>query len=348
MSRPLTITLIVSLPLVAVLAASLWFWANSEPSLRSLADRHGVFLGAAIRPDYLDDADYARLLKTHFNIVTPENDLKWEMIRLSPTNYDFSGVDVLMSFAEKNRMAFRGHTLVWHNQNPRWLDQLPEDRAVWEKTLKDHILTVVGHYRGRIRDWDVVNEVVADDGSMRETVWSKRLGPDYIAQAFRWAREADPSARLFINDYSIELPGAKSDRLYALVKDLLAQGVPIDGVGFQGHIQGPEVPNFEAVQTNFQRFADLGLEVQITELDVRLPEPADEAALESQAVIYAGFLRVLLEGGYGKTAVVWGVSDKRSWVPGFFAGYGSALLFDKAGKPKPAVKAWAEVLERLP
>lgn len=316
----------------------------AESGLRPLADKRGVWLGAAIRPELLEYDDYVRVLKENFNAVVPENDLKWEMIRLSPTKFDFSGVEVLVAFAEENRMAFRGHTLVWHSQNPGWLAQLPEDKAVWEETLRHHITTVVGEYKGRIRDWDVVNEVIGDDGKMRETVWSKHLGPGYIAQAFRWAREADPAAKLFINDYSTELLGTKSDLLYTLVKDLLAQGVPIDGVGFQCHLEGSTVPDFESIRANFQRFADLGLEVQITELDVRMPGVMDQVALDRQAQIYGELLKVLIDGEFGTTAVVWGVTDLRSWVPGFFPGFGSALLFDEDYRPKPAVKAWAEVL----
>lgn len=319
-----------------------------ETGLRPLADKAGVSLGAAIRPEFLEDEDYVRVLKASFNTVVPENDLKWEMIRLSPTKFDFSGVDVLMAFAEENKMAVRGHTLVWHNQNPGWLAQLPDDVAVWQETLRNHIATVVGEYKGRIRDWDVVNEVVGDDGKLRETVWSKHLGPGYIAQAFRWAREADPSAKLFINDYATEALGTKSDLLYALVKDLLAQGVPVDGVGFQCHLDGSAPPDWEGVRANFQRFADLGLDVQITELDVRMPGVMDQAALDRQATIYGRLLQILLEGRSGKTAMVWGVTDLRSWVPGFFPGFGSALLFDEDYRAKPAVAAWAKVLTATP
>jgi endo-1,4-beta-xylanase len=317
---------------------------SSETGLRALADHRGVSLGAAIRPEFLDDEDYVRVLKNNFNAIVPENDLKWEMIRLSPTKFDFSGVDALVAFAEENKMAIRGHTLVWHNQNPGWLNQLPDDPAVWQETLHQHIATVVGEYKGRIRDWDVVNEVVGDNGAMRETVWSKHLGPGYIAHAFRWAHEADPAARLFINDYSTETPGTKSDLLYQLVKDLKSQGVPLDGVGFQCHLDGSSLPDFDAMRANFQRFADLGLEVEVTELDVRMPGVVDRAALDQQAEIYGGLLKVLLDGHFGKTVMVWGVTDLRSWIPGFFPGFGSALLFDEEAKAKPAVAAWAKVL----
>jgi len=315
----------------------------ASPGLRGPADARGLWLGAAIRPEFLEDEDYVRVLKENFNLVVPENDLKWEMIRLSPTKYDFSGVDVLVDFAQENKMAFRGHTLVWHNQNPSWLTQLPDDSAVWEKALRDHITTVVGEYKGRIRDWDVVNEVVADDGTMRETLWSRHLGPSYIALAFQLAHAADPAAQLFINDYSTEEPGAKADRLYALVKGLKEQGVPVHGVGFQCHIDGSRPLDFAAIGRNFQRFADLGLEVQITELDVRMPGVMDQGALDRQAGVYAGVLRALIAAG-GKTAVVWGVTDLRSWVPGFFPGFGSALLFDEDYRPKAAVAAWRDVL----
>jgi len=315
--------------------------------LRELAQAHHLELGAAVRPEYFADANYLNTLKANFNYMTPENDLKWEMIRLSPTSFDFTAADTLADFAKKNHMNLRGHTLVWHNQNPSWLKDLPDDQAVWAKTLQTHITTVMKHFAGTIRDWDVVNEAIDDNGSMRQTLWSQHLGPGYIAQALQWAHEADPKARLFINDYNTEVPGPKSDKLYEVVKELLAQGVPLNGVGFQCHLLGTYEPDYSAVEQNFKRFAALGLEVQITEMDVRMPGTVEAREADRQARIYSGMLQALINAG-GKTCIFWGVTDLHSWVPGFFGGFGSALLFDEHYQPKPATEAIRKLLKSLP
>jgi len=321
--------------------------AGAAVGLRALADARGLLLGAAVMPGQLEDAAFAEALVRNFSSVTPENSMKWDTIHPAPDRYSFDDADRIVAFARAHGMAVRGHTLAWHYQNPGWLqgsDALARDPA---GVLRDHITTVVGHLRGQIREWDVVNEPLDENGALRQSVWLLAMGPSYIEQAFRWAHAADPQAKLFLNEYGNEALGPKSDAFYALVKDLLARGVPLHGVGLQFHLDGKYNPDFGAVAQNLARLRALGLEVQITELDVRLEGKPTPDALAQQAQVYAELVRAAL--AYRLSAVVtWGLTDRYSWVPGFFRGHGSALLFDDDYRPKPAALAVREVLAGPP
>jgi len=250
------------------------------PPLRSLAEAHGILIGAAVDAEKLKrDAQYAETLSREFNILTPENAMKFDSVHPSRNEYDFSEPDAIVSFARANDMKVRGHTLVWHEALPSWIregDFTPEE---WRDILREHILTEAKHYKGQIYAWDVVNEAVEEDGSLRDTVWLQGIGPEYLDLAFRWAHEADPEALLFYNDYGAEGLGSKSDAVYNLVKGLLERGVPIHGVGLQMHVSLEEPPNPQDVAANIKRLNDLGLEVHITEMDVRIREPATEEKL---------------------------------------------------------------------
>jgi endo-1,4-beta-xylanase len=197
-------------------------------------------------------------------------------------------------------------------------------------------MTVVGHYKGRIYAWDVVNEAINDDGTLRDTVWLRNIGSEYIELAFRWAHEADPQALLFYNDYGAEGLGVKSDAVYNLVKNLLEKGVPIHGVGLQMHVSLESPPNPQEVAANIKRLNELGLIVHITEMDVRLTTPPRWEDFVRQAEIYYSILKVCLSADNCKAFIMWGFTDKYSWIPGFFSGYGSALIFDESYSPKPA------------
>jgi len=203
--------------------------------------------------------------------------------------------------------------------------------------MEDHIATVAGRYSGRVGSWDVVNEALNEDGTLRGSFWLQTLGPSYIADAFRFARQADPDAKLFINDYNVEGQNAKSDGLYNLVSDLQAQGVPIDGVGLQGHLIVGQTPG--DIQANIARFAALGVEVRITELDIRMTLPVDDAKLAQQADDYRGVIDACLAVPGCTGITTWGFTDKYSWIPGFFDGQGAALPFDENYNPKPAYDA---------
>ncbi|MEO7222396.1 MAG: endo-1,4-beta-xylanase [Devosia sp.] len=315
-------------------------------TLRALAAARGIDIGAAVDVRALaSEADYAEVLEREFSMVVGENAFKWENIHLTSKLYYFDDTDAIVAFAEANGMKVRGHTLVWHNQNPSWLARNLKTRDEAIAALKDHIQTVVGHYKGRIVAWDVVNEAVDDStGELRESPWLTAIGPDYIALAFQFAREADPDAKLYYNDYSAEGVGGKGDAVYELVKGLKEQGVPIDGVGWQGHFQSSSF--IMDMKDNGRRLAELGLEVSITELDVRIPIPVTDLMLEKQAKMYAKVTEICLALPNCKAIVAWGFTDKHSWVPGFFSGEGAALPFDESYTPKPAYEAIRAALQK--
>ena len=242
-------------------------------------------------------------------------------------------------------MAVRGHTLVWHQQVPGWIENRSWSRDELMEVLREHITTVVTRYRGRIGAWDVVNEAVADNGSLRESIWLDVIGPEYIALAFQWAHEADPDARLFYNDYSAEGLGGKSDAVYALVEGLVDDGVPIHGVGLQMHVSTEFTPPAADVAANVERLGQLGMEVHITEMDVRMPIPATDSRLAQQADVYQTMLEVCLEAWNCTALVLWGFTDRYSWVPNTFDGYGSALIFDEDYEEKFAYDALIRAIE---
>ncbi len=244
-----------------------------EATLRSEAKELGIHVGSAVSYSALTtDAQYAQILGQQFSAITPENEMKWSSIEPQQGVYTFQQADAEVQFAEEHHQLVRGHNLVWHNQLPDWLTSGSFTNEQLAQILKQHIFTEVGHFRGKIWQWDVVNEPFNEDGTLRATMWYNALGPNYIADALRWAHEADPHAKLFLNDYNIEWIGPKSDGMYNLVKSLKAQGVPIDGVGFETHL-GLQY-GLPDMQPNLQRFADLGLDVDITEMDVRMILPA--------------------------------------------------------------------------
>ena len=250
----------------------------------------------------------------------------------------------IVAFAERHDMQIRGHVLVWHQQLPSWLTEGNWTGDELMDILQEHIATVVGRYRGRIAAWDVVNEAVAGDGSLTDTIWLRGIGPEYIEMAFRWAHEADPDALLFYNDYGGEGLGRKSDAIYALVRDLLQRDVPIHGVGLQMHVGLDWSPKSQDVAANMERLSALGLEVHITEMDVKIEDPATEEELAKQARVYGDMLQVCLAAQNCKAFVLWGFTDRHSWIPYFFPGWDAALIFDKSYDPKPAYKA---LMDRL-
>lgn len=309
--------------------------------LRQYAPAHNLYIGAAVSPKpLLEDPYYAAVLGHEYNLLTPENAMKFEFIHPEPGFFDFTQADVLVEYAEQHGMTVRGHTLVWHLQLADWVEAVPCDQM--EAVLKDHIETIVGHYRGQVYAWDVINEGIGDDGKLRDTIWLRCIGPDYIEKAFTWAYAADPAAKLFYNDYDIELQNQKSSGVYELVASLVNKGIPIHGVGIQMHLV--EAPPAAYLAKYMGSFADLGLEVQITEMDVRLPEPPTSETLIQQADIYRLVLRVCLEAPNCTAFVTWGFTDRYSWVPEFFPGFGSALVFDADYVLKPAYIALREEL----
>ena len=320
---------------------------NSDLSpLRDLASQCGIWIGPAVAyGPLIGEAIYADTLGREFSILTPENDMKWAPIHPQQFQYSFDRADALVAFAGANGMTVHGHTLVWHNQIPSWLSSGSFTRDEMIDILRDHIHTVVGRYSGAIAAWDVVNEAVNDDGSLRSTLWLTSIGPEYLDLAFQFTSDADPNARLVYNDYGNESINAKSNGIYDLVSGMLVRGIPIHGVGFQLHITLAGI-NLASFAQNMQRFADLGLEIYITELDVRMQLPVTPEKLATQANVYAEILKACLAQPACRAFQMWGFTDGHSWVPSSFPGYGAALIFDEAYQPKPAYDALAQGLSQ--
>ncbi|GAB3989646.1 endo-1,4-beta-xylanase [Actinoallomurus acanthiterrae] len=333
--------------LVAVLALSLGVFlavtalavrpASAASTLNQLAQAQGRYFGSATDNPELSDTPYTEILgSSEFGAITPGNSMKWDATEPSQGQFSFAGGDAVVNFAKAHNQIVRGHTLLWHNQLPGWLTSGNWTAAQLTSILQNHIANVAGHYKGQVYSWDVVNEPFNDDGTYRSDLWYDTLGTGYIATALKAARAADPNAKLYINDYNIDGAGAKSDAMYNLVKSLKAQGVPIDGVGFQGHLAiqygfPTDMPG------NLQRFADLGLDVAITELDVRMVLPADATKVATQAQYYTEVVKACLTVPRCVGITIWDYTDKYSWIPGVFSGQGSALPWDDNLNKKPDV-----------
>ncbi len=347
---------------------------SARPSLKE-AYKDDFLIGVAVNPDNYADPDStdARLIKTHFNVLTAENAMKWSSLETAPGRYDFREADRLVDFARKNGLYVIGHTLVWHNQTPEWVFKDagggPLARDALLARMRDHIRTVVGRYAGRVQAWDVVNEALDDDGSLRDSEWRRIIGDDFVQKAFEYAREADPRAHLYYNDYRLE-HAPKRDGAVALVKKLQAAGVRVDGVGLQGHVN-LVWPSLDQLDASISAFATLGVQVMITELDVdvlpgtkdwgdadvRRREAADPAfnpyakglpadVQQALARRYADIFRVYLKNRDTLGRVTfWGLNDGDSWLNGWpIPGRTShPLLFDRENRPKPAFDAVIEV-----
>jgi endo-1,4-beta-xylanase len=319
-------------------------------NLRSLAAEVHLRVGTAVDMNALaNDTTYRQRIATEFSSVTAENVMKWETIEPVRGQLDFTAADELVDFARSNHQAVRGHTLLWHNQLPAWLTSGVADGSIQPDELRgilrQHIIDEVGHFRGKIYQWDVVNEVIDDSGNLRNTMWLQQLGEGYIADAFRWAHQADPDAKLFLNDYNLEFRSPKVDRYLQLARDLLDQGVPVDGLGAQGHFDIQYgAPSAFTIAGILREFEALGLETAITEADVRMDLPADNIKRDAQAQGYSALMQGCLLAKKCRSFTVWGYTDKYSWVPGFFTGQGAANLLDENFNAKPAYNELLAIL----
>jgi endo-1,4-beta-xylanase len=304
--------------------------------LRDAANSARLVIGSAARADALaTDAQYGTVLAREFSMLVPENELKWDTTEPQQGTYNFTAADQLAAFATSNAMQMRGTPLLWHEQNPSWLTGGTWTTQTLGAVLDNHIAAVVGHYAGVVKQWDVVNEAFNDDGTLRSTLWSQTLGTGYIDRAFKDARKADSHAKLLYNDYNIEWSNAKSDAVYAMVASMKQRGIPIDGVGFQMHaLEG--FPTGANLQQEFARYAAIGVDVAITEMDVRIPVPPTNADLQAQAQTYHDATAACVGAPNCHTVLVWGFTDKYSWIPSFFPGYGAADIYDSNYNPKPA------------
>lgn len=337
------------LALAAILSVA-FYGSTQLNSLRGLAKQRGIGIGTAVQMQVLqNDEAYRDLLLRHFNWVTPEYEMKFEPLQPERDRFNFTTADQLVAFAKEHDLEVRGHTLVWHESLPNWLIEGNWTSEELSAILRQHINTVMSHYRGKLGIWDVVNEAVAEDGnSLRNTVWLQKIGKEYIEMAFLLAREVDPKARLFYNDYGGEELGKKSDAIYALVKDLRQRKVPIDGVGLQMHVGIKNPPNPEKVAANIKRLNELGLEVQITEMDVKISDGTGTLTqrFSAQADVYRQMMQVCLSAQNCQGFSFWGVNDRYSWLPRFFKKPDAPLIFDESSRPKPAYEALVEVLKK--
>jgi endo-1,4-beta-xylanase len=319
--------------------------AAEQDPLRADAEASGRLVGAAVQSRYLAEPLYAHTLARHFDYVTAEYEMKWDPTERQPGVFSFAGSDAIMAFAAANRMQVKGHALLWHQALPDWVSALsPSDLSA---AIESHIAAVVGRYRGQIAVWDVVNEAVADNGGLRDTVFLQKLGEGYLEQAFRAAHAADPDALLVYNDYGAEGLGRKSDDVYALVRRLLDRGVPIGGVGLQMHVAAQNRPSSADIAANVRRLAALGLRVNISEMDVRIRSvPGDLAArLEVQRREYRDLVGLCVAEPACHAVTFWGFTDRYSWIDSFF-GPDDPLPFDESYAAKPAFFGVQEAFRR--
>jgi endo-1,4-beta-xylanase len=297
-------------------------------------------MGAAVNITALqNDADYRNLLIKEVSSVTAENAMKMSAMSVSKGVYDFTDADYMVNFAQENNMRVHGHVLIWHQSLPSWVVTFTGDKEEWKAMMKQYIQDVMSHFKGKVSSWDVVNEALLDDGTMRPTIWLEKIGAEYIQLAFEYAHEADPSAILFYNEYGQEYSHTKQVAINKLVDDLLEKGVPVHGIGLQMHtnIFADETRLKYAVRTAAAR----NLKVHISELDVAVnPEEdetlkfTDELAKQQQAIYrYAtqAMMEVPADNQFGIT--FWGITDKYSWLT---EKHDWGLPFDENFKAKPA------------
>jgi endo-1,4-beta-xylanase len=303
--------------------------AAAATTLGAAAAQSGRYFGAAVAAGRLGDTQYTTILDREFNMVTPENEMKWTLTEPSRNNFTFGSADQIVNRARSHNQRLRGHTLVWHSQLPGWVSNIGDANTL-RSVMNNHITTVMARYRGQIHSWDVVNEAFADGGSgqLRSSVFRDVLGTGFLEEAFRTARAADPAAKLCYNDYNIEdWNAAKTQGTYNLVRDFRTRGVPIDCVGLQAHFGSGGPPS--TFQTTLANFAALGVDVQITELDIA----------QAPSTAYTNTVRACMNVPRCTGITTWGIRDSDSWRSGE-----NPLLFDRGGNKKPAYDATLAVL----
>lgn len=322
------------------------------PTLRDAAAAHNIKIGTAADPDFLIESQYSAILGSEFSQLEPENQMKFGLIHPRPNTdtqpYDFGPADQLVTFAQAHNLVVRGHTFVWHNQVPDWITNGGFTAPQLSDILHDHIQTVATHYAGKVYAWDVVNEAFNDDGTVRSTIWYDTPGigfagqnTEYIEQAFNWAHTADPAAKLFYNDYSAEMMNPKSDAILAMATDFKNRGVPLDGIGFQMHVNlsFDNPTTLTSFTNNLQRFAALGLELHITELDIAV-NSSDASAFNAQAQLYGKIVTICRQQPACKVIQTWGFTDKHSWISTFLP-----LPWDANYQKKPAYTSILNALQ---
>jgi endo-1,4-beta-xylanase len=316
-------------------------------TLAEAGDCSGRLIGVALSTAHLAESDYATNA-LEFNYVTAENEMKWDSIQPSRGNFTFAAGDQIADFAQQNGMKLKGHTLVWYNQLPSWVSSIT-DADELRSVMTDHIQTVMQHYQGDVIAWDVVNEAwdPEDPTMLRDSVFTRVLGPSYIDEAFNAARAADPDAKLYYNDYGTDGLSTKANSVYEMVRDMKARGIPIDGVGLQMHWRSVgSTLTAEEVTQNIQRLGELGLEVVISEMDVQL---CRGGTLEDQRVRYHDIVAACVSQPNCTAVTFWGITDKYSWLNDLDLGCTdgetpSPLLFDDNYQKKLAYSGVMDAL----
>ncbi|CAG8976036.1 hypothetical protein HYALB_00007563 [Hymenoscyphus albidus] len=301
--------------------------------LNTLAQKAGLkYFGSA--SDIVDvdalDGTYASILsdRREFGAVTPANGMKWFAIEPSPGVFNFSYGDVVADYAARNKQYLRCHTLVWHSQLPPWVENTNWTKQTLTAVIVRHITHTVTHYKNRCYAWDVVNEALNEDGTFRNSTFYNILGSSFLSLAFRTAHAADPRAKLYYNDYNLEKPSPKSHAVInKIVKPLLRAGVPIYGVGMQAHLKGYNRPSRGEMVDVMRAYGGLGVEVGVTELDVRILLPSTPEKMAEQSTAYADITSACVEVQACIGITVWDFWDPVSWVPGVFPGEGDATLY---------------------
>jgi len=363
LKRPRNLALAVFLILAVIVGGITWYAHRPkqlnlpQPPLKELAAKQGVAVGNFAILNHLNEWQYRQILTTQFDFVLADNTPNWYFtdggLRPSPTAFNFRQMDQVVHFAQANKMPIQAHHFVWGEEKwlPDWLKNGNYSRQQLLDIIKNHILTVGGHYKGQIREWTVVNEAFTRQQHLYglHDWWADHTGDEtYIDQSFIWARQADPNAKLILNDFHNEIKNDVSDAMYNYVKDAKARGIPIDGIGMQMHIDGTHPPVKEDVISNMKRFGDLGVQVYVTEFDVNMHDvkanPTDRN--KTEADIYYDMLRACIESKVCHSFAYLGITDKETWYN--YLGFQDAnpLPFDRDYKPKPAWFSMRTALEQ--
>ena len=336
--------------LILLIPAFVWRAAdaplNPEQDRMTLQQAAPFPIGVAVDVKLLTtDSAYRHTVDQEFSSITSENALKMNRLLVAPNQYNWTGGDALVDFARQTNKRMHGHTLVWHVAVPNWVQAFQGDSLAWETLLKNHIQTVIRHYKGRVKSWDVVNEAFEADGSLRKTIWLEHLGPDYIARCYQYAHEADPDVLLFYNDFSLEIKPLKAAAVKTMVMEFKRRGIPINGIGLQAHIS---IYNSDSkFRDCLDDMASTGLQIHISELDIRLNAKkikdftVSDVLLQQQQRKYAAIVRayksaVPKKQQYGIT--IWSVGDKDSYLVNDCKCPDAPLLFDTSYKKKLAYK----------
>lgn len=333
-----------------LLGAGLTSAVAADETLRSLADKNNIYIGAILNSQWFGGGlpgNYEQIHKTQFNIVVAENEMKFDATEPSEGRFNYGNGDKMVKYAKANGMRVRGHALAWHSQVPGWVEQkYGKNKKELLRVLKNHIDNVVGHWKGQVDEWDVVNEAISNNEPQWRgySVWYQGIGPEFIDSAFVWAHAADPNAELCYNDYNLEQginPKAKAGFLLEQVKRWVANGIPIHCVGSQTHVEDTTTDKHfigspDSLRSLAKELAKLNVKLKITELDIGFKSGINvsKSDLERQGQTFRQYLDIILEEPNADTYLIWGVSDKWSWLGGLNRQKG--LIYDDNLQPKPA------------